>query len=177
MRVIAPCSREMLAWVRYRRDSQAGDKTAKVDIDLCDEQGNISAQMRGISWQLVSLEIVEPVVESAASVVRKEIALVPQKQTLTAPVERKKPKGITLVAPELLSCQEMTLPPKPAIALSTAAGNMPVVESVAAAVAAVKLYYEGQGIFSIQVEAVAEPQTEEMAHLLQAIEQAQRKPP
>ncbi len=49
LRIVAPCSGEMIAWVRYAPGSQAEDKIAKLDIDLSDEQGNICVQMRGLS--------------------------------------------------------------------------------------------------------------------------------
>ncbi|HET8773089.1 MAG TPA: SDR family oxidoreductase, partial [Thermoanaerobaculia bacterium] len=49
LRVIAPCTSEMLAWVRYAPDSHPEDKVVKVDIDLCDEQGNVCVQLHGFS--------------------------------------------------------------------------------------------------------------------------------
>src|SRR4029077_9391781 len=41
MHIISPCSHEMFAWVRYAPNGLSGDKGAKLDIDLCDESGNI----------------------------------------------------------------------------------------------------------------------------------------
>lgn len=50
LRIGAPCQREMAAFVRY---SEAGRVTTanlvKVDIDLCDLEGNVCVQMRGFS--------------------------------------------------------------------------------------------------------------------------------
>src|SRR6266545_1592443 len=54
LRIISPCSQEMVAWVRYAPGSQAADGVAKLDIDLCDERGNICAQIRGVSWRALS---------------------------------------------------------------------------------------------------------------------------
>src|SRR5262249_44003140 len=51
LRVVSPCSREMVAWARYSPGSQAWDASVKLDLDLCDEQGNIAAQMRGVNLQ------------------------------------------------------------------------------------------------------------------------------
>ena len=50
LRIVAGCSREMMAWVRYAPGSQAGDRrVVKLDIDLCDERGHICVEMRGFS--------------------------------------------------------------------------------------------------------------------------------
>jgi polyketide synthase PksL len=57
LRVISPCTREMIAWVRYAPGSQAGASVVKLDIDLCDERGNICAQICGISWRELSKEV------------------------------------------------------------------------------------------------------------------------
>jgi hypothetical protein len=44
--VHAPCPARMLAWVRAAGTSGA---PARVDIDLCDEAGNVCVQLRGFS--------------------------------------------------------------------------------------------------------------------------------
>ena len=49
LRIVAGCSREMMAWVRYAPGSQAGDTVVKLDIDLCDERGHVCVEMRGFS--------------------------------------------------------------------------------------------------------------------------------
>ncbi|MBZ5509118.1 MAG: SDR family NAD(P)-dependent oxidoreductase [Acidobacteriia bacterium] len=46
----------MVAWVRYAPGSQAEDKVAKLDIDLCDERGNVCVQMRGLSSRVLEKE-------------------------------------------------------------------------------------------------------------------------
>ncbi|HEY8460561.1 MAG TPA: beta-ketoacyl synthase N-terminal-like domain-containing protein, partial [Blastocatellia bacterium] len=56
LRIISPCSREMVAWARYSPGGRQGDRLFKLDIDLCDERGNICAQMRGISWRAMRKE-------------------------------------------------------------------------------------------------------------------------
>src|ERR1700684_2994066 len=93
----------MVAWVRHSPGSEAADKVVKLDIDLCEERGNICAQMRGVNWRQGS------VLEAAASPaltqvslavpVRKEIVLVPYPQAAARQVVRKKPTGISLAAP------------------------------------------------------------------------------
>src|SRR5262249_39542418 len=52
LRIISPCKREMFAWVRYTPGSQAREEIVKVDIDLCDEHGSISVELRGLSTRL-----------------------------------------------------------------------------------------------------------------------------
>src|SRR5213075_1374758 len=53
LRVLSPCTREMVAWVRYAPSSHAADPVTKLDVDLCDERGNVVVQMRGFSTRLV----------------------------------------------------------------------------------------------------------------------------
>jgi acyl transferase domain-containing protein/acyl carrier protein/SAM-dependent methyltransferase len=66
LRVVAPCTGEMVAWIRYSPGCQAGDHLITLDLDLCDARGNVSAQMRGITWQPAALEMHEPSADTAA---------------------------------------------------------------------------------------------------------------
>ncbi|MBZ5509496.1 MAG: polyketide synthase dehydratase domain-containing protein [Acidobacteriia bacterium] len=47
LRIISACTKEMVAWVRYSRGSKPGDRNVKLDIDLCDQQGNVCAEIHG----------------------------------------------------------------------------------------------------------------------------------
>ncbi len=85
LRIFAPCTREMVAWVRYAAGSSAADAIVRTDVDLCDERGNVGAQLRGVSWRQVSAPVLEPV----------------PALTIAAPAERKKPVGISLTAPAM----------------------------------------------------------------------------
>ena len=50
VRVFAPCTGRMVAWVRFVHGTRAASaQLVKVDIDLCDEHGNVCVQMRGFS--------------------------------------------------------------------------------------------------------------------------------
>jgi acyl transferase domain-containing protein len=49
LRIVSACTKEMAAWVRYSESSKPEDKTIKVDIDLCDQQGNVCIQMQGFA--------------------------------------------------------------------------------------------------------------------------------
>lgn len=54
LRIFSPCTGEMAAWVRHPEEKEAHNR---IDIDLCDEFGNICAQMRGLTLHAVSLQI------------------------------------------------------------------------------------------------------------------------
>ncbi|HKO54705.1 MAG TPA: SDR family NAD(P)-dependent oxidoreductase, partial [Thermoanaerobaculia bacterium] len=52
--VFAPCSAEMVAWVRLAPGSRALDSTVKLDIDVCDVQGSVCVQLHGLSLRVSS---------------------------------------------------------------------------------------------------------------------------
>src|ERR1700730_12067998 len=120
----------MFAWVRYRSGST--DKVVKLDIDLCDEQGNIAVQLRGVCCQAAFAGDKEI---TLAAEVRKEIALVAYDQP--AQVEQKKPTGISLVAPGTLA----------EVSAENAVQRLPVTlsstQGSAAAASSVRLFYYG----------------------------------
>ncbi|HEX6101024.1 MAG TPA: SDR family NAD(P)-dependent oxidoreductase [Thermoanaerobaculia bacterium] len=68
LRVASPCSREMLAWVRYTPGSGAGDKAPRLDIDLCDTRGNVCVEMRGLTLRSSGNQV-RPAAEAAAACV------------------------------------------------------------------------------------------------------------
>ena len=47
--VLAPCTREMYAWVRYSRGYKAGGKTIKLDVDVTDSHGAICVRMKSLT--------------------------------------------------------------------------------------------------------------------------------
>ncbi|SFM59241.1 Acyl transferase domain-containing protein [Chitinophaga sp. YR627] len=51
MEILSACTKEMWAWVRFAEDS--GSKVHKLDIDLCDEEGNICIMMKGFSSRIM----------------------------------------------------------------------------------------------------------------------------
>lgn len=51
LRVLSPCTREMFAWVRFAAGSDAGDRVAKLDIDLMDRDGQLCVRMEGLSFR------------------------------------------------------------------------------------------------------------------------------
>ncbi|HKP98201.1 MAG TPA: SDR family NAD(P)-dependent oxidoreductase [Fibrobacteria bacterium] len=57
LRVLAPCTQAMAAWVRRSAGAAPGDALAPLDIDLCDGEGRICAQWRGLASRPVSRPI------------------------------------------------------------------------------------------------------------------------
>jgi acyl transferase domain-containing protein/enoyl-CoA hydratase/carnithine racemase/acyl carrier protein/NAD(P)-dependent dehydrogenase (short-subunit alcohol dehydrogenase family) len=49
VRVFSACTKEMFVWARYTQGTKPGDKLIKIDLDLCDRDGNICVQMHGFS--------------------------------------------------------------------------------------------------------------------------------
>ncbi|MBC9915661.1 polyketide synthase dehydratase domain-containing protein, partial [Chitinophaga varians] len=53
LKIIAACTERMVAWVRYAPDSEAGQRVTKLDIDVCDEAGNMCVQIRGFAFRIM----------------------------------------------------------------------------------------------------------------------------
>ncbi|GFE86020.1 SDR family NAD(P)-dependent oxidoreductase [Steroidobacter agaridevorans] len=51
LRILGACGERMFAWVRYSQGEYAEPMNIQLDIDLCDPQGNVSAQMRGVTYE------------------------------------------------------------------------------------------------------------------------------
>ncbi|MCP4272328.1 MAG: hypothetical protein GY781_10230, partial [Gammaproteobacteria bacterium] len=58
LEIFSPCTSAMYVWVRYSCGSAVSDKVQKLDIDLCDEQGNLCVKMRGFSSRRLKNEFV-----------------------------------------------------------------------------------------------------------------------
>src|SRR5581483_10631535 len=67
LRILSPCRQEMFSWLRYAPDSYQGNKIVKLDIDLCDESGNLCVQMRGFSSRVLNQEISTTISGSVAT--------------------------------------------------------------------------------------------------------------
>jgi acyl transferase domain-containing protein/enoyl-CoA hydratase/carnithine racemase/acyl carrier protein/SAM-dependent methyltransferase len=205
LRIVSRCTREMYAWVRYAAGGQAGDKVVKIDIDLCDEQGKVCAQMRGVSWQAAMVRNAAPVKEEAAvavaaaglkentlaAVVRKEIEFLPHPPVAAVPDAPKKQKrrAIALAAPSAVispatvatsaeNAAGQSSAGRALIALSAAAVGVAGQESMGPAESSVRLFDCGQGIFSIQIAASGSGRTqakERIGHLRQALERVRQE--
>src|SRR5579864_950131 len=199
LRMISPCTPEMMAWVRYAPGSQVVDTTVKIDIDLCDGQGNICVQMRGVSWQQVlemaelamdpAIQVASVAAAAAAPAVRREIALVSDHPATSTPVERKKPASISLtgrgkpVLDESASLQKAATRPKasitlasPAVSASPIAGG--ATSAASSSLSSVRLFDCGNSVFSIEMAASVSSNAtvkDAMADLLQAMERVQQE--
>jgi acyl transferase domain-containing protein/enoyl-CoA hydratase/carnithine racemase/acyl carrier protein len=172
--VVAPCTRDMVAWLRYAPGSHAADDVVKLDIDLCDGGGNVCAQMRGVSWQPAALEMVEPVREPEASdiqrpaLLRKEIVFAPLR-----PLERKKRAAVALAAPGT----GVSTAPSPAgraqIALSNVADGTVASANATPVVSPIRLYDCENGIFAIEI--AASRASDVIAQALQALARVQQE--
>ena len=126
------------------RGGQPGwGRVVKLDVDLCDERGNVCVQMQGISWQ--PADGVEPVVST------KEIPMG------LVGVKRKKPADIVLPAPSTFASANPVRQPSPSrAAITLSPTTLPLAGSVSPAESSVRLYDDGHGIFSIQIVAMGQ---------------------
>ncbi|UJF34762.1 SDR family NAD(P)-dependent oxidoreductase [Paenibacillus hexagrammi] len=58
--IFGACTQKMWAWIRSSTNSQTGERVRKLDIDLCDEQGNVCIRMKGLSSRALEGEIDSP---------------------------------------------------------------------------------------------------------------------
>lgn len=65
MEVLRACTKEMWAWVRFAEDS--GSRVHKLDIDLCDEEGNICITMKGFSSRILEQATEAPTAATPAA--------------------------------------------------------------------------------------------------------------
>ncbi|MCP4160488.1 MAG: SDR family NAD(P)-dependent oxidoreductase [Deltaproteobacteria bacterium] len=57
LEILSNCTTNMWAWIRYSNGSKSDDKIQKIDIDLCDENGKICAQLKGFSSRILEGEV------------------------------------------------------------------------------------------------------------------------
>ena len=53
LEILRPCSRRAWAYIRYSDGSSEHDKIRKVDVDLCDEKGQLFARLRGLTSRVL----------------------------------------------------------------------------------------------------------------------------
>ncbi|HYD80798.1 MAG TPA: SDR family NAD(P)-dependent oxidoreductase [Paucimonas sp.] len=105
LRILRACAREMFAWVRHSPDGNAEHASLRLDIDLCDREGNVCVQMRGVTYERESLrDTARPSAAAApAALIAPTVPTAP-----TAPAARPEPApaaalartGVVLSAPE-----------------------------------------------------------------------------
>ena len=54
LRIFAACPQEMAVWARYSEGNTAAGTNIQLDVDLCDRQGNVCIQMRGVTYERAS---------------------------------------------------------------------------------------------------------------------------
>ncbi|MCP4269318.1 MAG: SDR family NAD(P)-dependent oxidoreductase, partial [Candidatus Brocadiaceae bacterium] len=57
LEILGSCTSEMYVWVRFSGGSRASNKVQKLDIDLCNEQGNVCVKMRGFTFRVLDEEV------------------------------------------------------------------------------------------------------------------------
>ncbi|TQV86001.1 SDR family NAD(P)-dependent oxidoreductase [Aliikangiella coralliicola] len=57
IRIFSPCTSQMFAWVRYSEGAKPDDRITKLDIDLCDEQGQVCIQIREFTSRVLNTDI------------------------------------------------------------------------------------------------------------------------
>ncbi|MCP3923115.1 MAG: SDR family NAD(P)-dependent oxidoreductase [Desulfobacterales bacterium] len=57
LEILSNCTANMWAWLRYSTGSISDDNFQKLDIDLCDEDGNICVRMKGFTSRVLESEI------------------------------------------------------------------------------------------------------------------------
>lgn len=70
LEVYKPCSKNMWAIARYSKDSGPASKVQKLDIDLCDTEGDICVRMMGFSSRLLEKEVKHIEIKYAPNVLR-----------------------------------------------------------------------------------------------------------
>ncbi|HEX8616168.1 MAG TPA: SDR family NAD(P)-dependent oxidoreductase, partial [Thermoanaerobaculia bacterium] len=196
LRLFGPCSGAMSASIRTT--ANAADGAVSVDIDLCDQQGNVAAQLRGLRWQqsetaavaeaslpqtqthLETARVPQPEPASLPAVTppaagRKEIALVPIARPAPAPIELKR-AAISLATPGAPLSATTPRPGRAPITLAAAGGESPSI-AAAAVRSSVRLFDEQTGIFTVVIEdRGAAGVRDSISHLLQALARVQQEP-
>ena len=57
LRIVSACAKEMVAWVRYSSGSKEADNVTTLDVDLCDQHGNVCVQMQGFAFRPLEREL------------------------------------------------------------------------------------------------------------------------
>ncbi|UII31930.1 SDR family NAD(P)-dependent oxidoreductase [Fulvivirga ulvae] len=173
--LLSSCTEEMYAWVRHSNDSQN-----KVDIDLCDAQGKVCVQMRGVSYYQEAVSVAEqPLQQQAAPVQQpvsahqpatKSVKSEPRQIHITPPagknsaskglpvaqkfekVSLKKPSNVSLVTPETLKLDRVSTP-KAVISLSSTSAGMTKATPSTNGASYISLFDKGNGIYELKINA------------------------
>lgn len=160
--IFSACKRKMVALMRYTEGSQSINQNIKLDIDLCDEQGNICVQMHGVSYSIASMEAFDPKVGKTvpSTFVPRKIPInqtsanvsFGDHQEIFIQSSIKKPSDIVLADPGMSSVKDnSTTFDKLNITLTDAASALSLQADTLLETDFVSLYEYGNGVFSIQI--------------------------
>ncbi|MBV9493034.1 MAG: SDR family NAD(P)-dependent oxidoreductase, partial [Acidobacteria bacterium] len=161
LRVFASCNGEMRASIR-----SAGDD---VDIDICDERGEVCVQMHGVRRQTATAqEPVAPAVVVMETPKRREILFA------TAENTGKKRLALSLVTPATPAVTSAPAGRARITLAGSAPGVVPATTTAAPISTPVRLFDDEHGVFAIEI--VSSRATGMMGHLLQALDRVQQEP-
>ncbi|MCP5007589.1 MAG: hypothetical protein GY941_27190, partial [Planctomycetes bacterium] len=172
--------------VRYSNGNTVSDKVQKLDIDLCDEQGNVCTKMRGIEYKNEKQNFKEQQEEESSVVatsVPLKLTLIESRNPGFPEGRLKKPIGISLLSAgetdsEKISSFE-TAQKTSSIVLSDYSFESSNLKRGADATSAVSLYDNGRGIFLIQISesetqnTLSESMIQELLQTLRKIQEAE----
>lgn len=81
--IIDSLTADMYAWARYSTDNKPSDNTQKMDIDLCDINGNICVKIKGVCYKK-EVKVPEESLENKLGISFTEIKANPEPIALTA---------------------------------------------------------------------------------------------
>lgn len=163
VRFVSLCPDNTLIWMRNATP-------AGIDIDLCDERGEVCVQVRGLQYEFVEAGRIESAAPASQSVPR-EISFRSEIATPAAPRSRK----VMLAAAEDLQVSEPTSTPALTLLDLAVPGSSPPVTS--SATSAVKLFDLGHGVFSIELTGASEAEADlaQVDSLLSALNAARQE--
>jgi acyl transferase domain-containing protein/enoyl-CoA hydratase/carnithine racemase/acyl carrier protein len=147
LRIVSPSTPAKLAWTR---PSASTERT--IDVDLCDEQGQVGVQIRGLRYALPMSGVAEtPAARPTPVRVDTSPSIDPD-----VPILEKPNRSIALKAPAASTavCSEPTPWRKPRVSLSARTSEVATPKPPRAASSAA-LFDHGNGVFAIRVDAPA----------------------
>ncbi|MCP4269842.1 MAG: hypothetical protein GY777_30430, partial [Candidatus Brocadiaceae bacterium] len=186
LEILSSCTSEMYAWVRYSNGNTVSDKVQKLDIDLCDEQGNVCVKMRGVEYKNEALNFIEREEEKTSLVASLDpikLSFIENKEQSFSGGCLRKPTDISLgnTLNETLEREDSSFEitgETSSIVLSNSAFDSSSRERTDPVPSSVNLYDYGKGIFLIQIsetETKIETQNILSESMIQELLQALRK--
>ncbi|MCP4458664.1 MAG: hypothetical protein GY816_11665 [Cytophagales bacterium] len=181
LEILAPCTPEMYAWVRYLDGSTLFDKVQKPDIDLCDKQGNICVKMRGVEYKNEALDFITQKEGSTSLItppVPIKLSYIENREKSFSEEYLEKPADISLVTTRTDSLENGSSFKRnkgaPSIVLSNSAFETSDREKRNSVPSSVSLFDCGKGIYLIQISE-SETKNTLSESMIQELLQALRK--